>query len=544
MEENVLRKLGAALLALPVLIRFYATLGARRGLGIRLGAGVGAAAVIALVAFASQPPAPSTAVPTSTPRPVSADLLNTVRVSQPLAKPFEVRFGAPMDAASVAGALRIAPEAAVRMTWDATSTILTVAPLTHWTPDTLYTVTVDRSARGADGGVLERAIRTVFLTRAAGTARIETAAMSGDRAKLDTAFRIELDRPVGVDSIRAALRTEPAVPGTVTPGASATEFLFTPTGTLDPGTRYELSLTGLVDQDGVAFGTLASVTVKTIAAPKVVRFRPLDGTAKVQRGATLSVRFTDRMDKESTAAAFHVTANGKPVKGKVTWAEHNEVLVFQPSSSLAYGAKIKMSVDDSAVSRVGAPISKAASGTFTVESKPKPKPKPKPSRSTPITHSGGGGAVSGSWHAVETYYLKLMNCTRTGGWVTSSGKCSSPGGRNVAPLSLSSGISTHVSRPYAKLLATRNLCSHFIGGNPGDRLRHAGYTSYRWAENIGCRSGNPYSAVLGSHLFFQNEKSSNGGHYVNLMNAAYDRVGIGVWVSGGRVRLVVDFYHP
>jgi len=24
----------------------------------------------------------------------------------------------------------------------------------------------------------------------------------------------------------------------------------------------------------------------------------------------------------------------------------------------------------------------------------------------------------------------------------------------------------------------------------------------------------------------------------------YDRVGIGVWVYAGRVRLVIDFYHP
>jgi uncharacterized protein YkwD len=151
---------------------------------------------------------------------------------------------------------------------------------------------------------------------------------------------------------------------------------------------------------------------------------------------------------------------------------------------------------------------------------------------------------SGSWGAVERYYFKLMNCTRTGGWVTSTGSCSSPGGRSVAPLKLSAGISSHVSRPYAKRLAVNNQCSHFIGGNPGDRLRAAGYTSYRWAENLGCRSGNPYSAVLGSHLFFQSEKSYSGGHYVNLMNAAYDRVGIGVWVSGGRVRLVIDFYHP
>ena len=150
----------------------------------------------------------------------------------------------------------------------------------------------------------------------------------------------------------------------------------------------------------------------------------------------------------------------------------------------------------------------------------------------------------GSWGAVERYYLGLMNCTRTGGWVTSGGDCSSPGGRSVAPLKLDAGISTKVARPYAKKLAVNNMCSHFIGGNPGDRLRRAGYSSYRWAENLGCRSGNPYSAVLGSHRFFQSEKSYNGGHYVNMMNSQYDRVGIGVWVSGGRVRLVVDFYHP
>jgi uncharacterized protein YkwD len=137
-----------------------------------------------------------------------------------------------------------------------------------------------------------------------------------------------------------------------------------------------------------------------------------------------------------------------------------------------------------------------------------------------------------------------MNCTRTGGWVTSSGSCSSPGGRNVAALKLDSGISSKVARPYAKLLATRGLCSHYANGGPDDRLRRAGYTSYRWAENIGCRSGDPFKAVLATHLYFQSENSYNGGHWVNMMNSQYDRAGVGVWVSGGRVRLVVDFYHP
>ena len=93
------------------------------------------------------------------------------------------------------------------------------------------------------------------------------------------------------------------------------------------------------------------------------------------------------------------------------------------------------------------------------------------------------------------------------------------------------------------MLATQNLCSHFIGGSPANRLKAAGYTSYRWAENLGCRSGDPRAAVLATHLFFQSERPYNGGHYVNLMNAKYDRVGIGVWSSGGRVRLVIDFYR-
>jgi hypothetical protein len=114
-----------------------------------------------------------------------------------------------------------------------------------------------------------------------------------------------------------------------------------------------------------------------------------------------------------------------------------------------------------------------------------------------------------------------MNCTRTGGLVSAAGVCLSPGGRAVAALTLDAGISAKVSRPYAKVLATRNLCSHFANGGPDDRLRKGGYSSYNWAENLGCRSGNPSAAVLGSHLFFQAERSTSpvGGHYRNLMNA-------------------------
>ncbi len=548
-----MRKLGAALLALPVLLTVYLAVLVGRGTRTRIASGLAAGAVIGLVVVASVPPAPSAAVPQSQPAPVAAEMLDAVRTGHALTDPFTIAFAAPMEPASVAAALRVTPESPVTFTWDTAGRVLTIAPVGHWAPDTLYTVTVSDAARSAGGADLEAPVRALVLTGHGGTGSLSAAKRSGDRARLDTTFTIVLDRPVGLVAVRSALRTEPALDGVVTLGTSDREFVFTPTVKLAPDTTYRIRVEGLEDADGVPFAASPALQIRTVTAPSVVRFRPRAGTSGAAQAALISVRFTDGMDRKSTAAALSVTAGGKAIAGKVTWAEKDTVLVFDPASALPYGAQVVVTVKPTAQSRTGAPLAKAGTGTFTVVPKPTPKPKPKPkpaahpktsSSTKPIVHSGGGGAVSGSWTSVEAYYLDLMNCTRTGGWVTSSGNCSSPGGRDVAPLMLSDSISAKVSRPYAKLLATRGLCDHFIGGTPGDRLRRAGFTSYRWGENLGCRSGNAFNAVLGSHLYFQSEKPYNGGHYKNLMNAQYDRAGIGVWVSAGRVRLVVDLYHP
>jgi hypothetical protein len=152
------------------------------------------------------------------------------------------------------------------------------------------------------------------------------------------------------------------------------------------------------------------------------------------------------------------------------------------------------------------------------------------------------------WFSVERFYLGLVNCTRTGGWVLSDGTCRGYGSGHysayVAPIAYSYGLSDKVSRPYAKLLVTRALCSHTADGDPGHRLRRAGFTRWNWGENIGCRDGysTAKAAVLASHLKFQAEKSTNGGHWRNLKNPAYHWIGIGIWRSSTRTRLVVDFY--
>lgn len=153
------------------------------------------------------------------------------------------------------------------------------------------------------------------------------------------------------------------------------------------------------------------------------------------------------------------------------------------------------------------------------------------------------------WYKVEVYYLRLVNCTRTGGWVRSDGSCAGYGSGNysgyVAPLKLGPHLSAKVARPYARLLARRNLCTHSADGDPAYRLRRAGYRNLTWGENIGCRNGysSIYKAVLASHLNMQAEKSSGGGHWKNIKNARFNYVGIGIWVYSGRTRVVSDFYR-
>jgi uncharacterized protein YkwD len=537
-------------MAVPTIVLVYLAALARRSNLVRFGIGIALASVVGAALFVANGTTPTTATPPSTVVPLTSAAFRTaVTTGLGLDAPMAIEFSTPMDHDSVAASIRVEPPAPVELSWDATGRRLTITPTIAWAPDTLHTLTVDPGALALTGRPLARPLRAAFLTRPATGGRIEASELVGKRSTVDTGFTISFARPVEVDSVLDALETVPPVVGTLEAAgglAAGTTFTFTPGTDLQPDTHYRLTVSGVRTADGERLDDVA-LSIRTVKAPDVLRFRPQAKATGMDRNANISVRFSEPMHPGSTRDAFQLRVNGKAVTGTVRFSEGNTVLVFNPANGFPYQAKVVATVDTSAQSAVGTPLADIARTSFTVEKKPAPPPVQAPA--APRTTSGGSGggstgSTSGGWASVERYYMGLMNCTRTGGWVTSTGACSSPGGRNVAPLRLDAGISSRVARPYAKVLATRNLCSHFIGGGPDDRLRRAGYTSYRWAENIGCRSGNAKAAVLATHLFFQSEKSYNGGHYVNMMNSKYDRAGVGVWVSGGRVRLVVDFYHP
>jgi len=541
-----LRNAAIALLAVPILTAIYVGALLRRSVVSRLAVALGLSVLLGVGVIGASTPAVTIATAPAAPIvPLTRAAFQTVvATNTSVRQPVAIEFTTPMNPASVAAAVTVDPPTPVELTWNATRNRLTIVPATTWAPGVFHSVSVQAGALAVTGQPLARPARAAFLTRRPTTATVETTQPVGKRASVGTAFAITFVGAVDPTSIRDAVRIEPATPGILEATGSPkgpVSYAFVPSEPLKADTVYKLVVSGVRDQDGLALAP-QTIAVRTVKAPGVVRFRPRADASDATRDATISVRFTEAMNRHATAKAFSIKIGGKAIKGTISWAESNTVLVFKPAAALPYKAAVVANVDITAQSATGATMIRSVRAIFHTVPKPKPQPVTPPAART---SGGGGGAVgSGSWAVVENYYLRLMNCTRTGGWVTSSGACSSPGGRNVAALKKDSGISAKVARPYAKLLATRGACTHFIGGNPGNRLARAGYSSYRWAENIGCRSGNANSAVLGSHLFFQSEKSYSGGHYVNLMNAAYDRVGIGVWVSSGRVRLVVDFYHP
>jgi hypothetical protein len=540
-----LRKFAAAALALPVLALVYAPVLARRMLAGRVGIGIGTLAISGIVAVGLAAPVTTQARPPVTVAQVGpASLAGSIEPHHGLREPIRLSFSAAMDPASVKSALAIEPATNVELSWDAAGQALTIVPKTGWKPGTYYTVTIARTAVDQTGQKLASPARSIFTTRGPlGGRLVASATAVKGRVPSSTSFSIVYDGPVDLAALETAFKIEPPVEGTfetATSPAGGSSVTFVPATALAPNTVYTISIGGVVrDADGVATTSLAPITIRTAKGASVVRFRPFAGSKDIDRTADLSVRFTERMARASTQAAFSATIGTKVIKGKFSWAEDDTVLVFEPASLLPYGAKVVLTVAATATDRNGIPLKAAKNATFRVATKPTPGA---PARSVRIGHGRSVGA--GSWGAVESYYLKLMNCTRGGGWVTSGGNCSSPGGSGISPLVLHSGISSRVSRPYAKLLTGNGACSHFADGDPGDRLRRAGYGGdYR--ENVGCRSASsPFASVLGTHLFFQDEKPCGGYcHYANMMSTKMKYVGIGVWVAHGRVRLVVDFWE-
>jgi hypothetical protein len=292
--------------------------------------------------------------------------------------------------------------------------------------------------------------------------------------------------------------------------------------------------TAATDAAGAALQPISPLQVATLAAPVVSRFKPQDGSLTYDTNQPISVRFSAAMETKSSAAAFSVTADGVAIAGTKSWSDGNTVLVLTPRRSFTVGTTVVATVTSAARAVGGLHIATTYSISFRVAKEP-----PKPIGYTARAQN------SSPWYGSEVYYLRLMNCTRTGGWVTSGGTCSSVTHHTLpaqGPLRLSSGISNNVSRPYAKYMADNRLLSHTLRGTTAhSRLCKAGYCGGGWGENIASPGSTGSGGMISIEIYYQNEYWCRCEHYANIMNGHFGQVGIGVWLSKS-VRVAIDFY--
>lgn len=558
-ESWLLRKAIAAIAGLPVLGALYLAPLARRPATLR------AALAVVTVALLSAAAAGTATAPVSGHVTPSVDPAASVRMAGPLVTDFRVHrsitfdFSKPMDEASVAAALTVDPYAQLDLSWSADGRHLTVSPQGSWAPSQIYALRVGTTARDRTGRSIATPVGATFLTRGRPSVTLALTKVTDGSGLLDTGVDIVFSEAVNQDTVRQAFTVSPAVDGRIVsvsdvPNQPPTfhHFRWIPAEPLTQGTDYTFSLNNSVaDADGVTMLEPATLAMSTLTRPAVVRYRPSDGTKNVDRSQVISVRFTMAMQPQATESAFHVSGLADSA-GRFAWYEGDTVLAWTPRSPLAYGKTYTVTIDGTAMSAAGLQMGTSASDgattfKFTVASAPKPvvQVRTTTSKPKPVSKPSVSPTTSSPWYAVELYYLNLLNCTHTGGWVHSDGTCTGRGSNGLAPLKLSSGISNCATRPWAKYLAVNDLLEHYGGSpytGPGDRLRNCGYGSYAWAENLGQWSGDPYQGAIKVVLFFQSEKSYNGGHWVNLMNGNYHSVGIGIWISGGRAVYNSDFY--
>ena len=283
------------------------------------------------------------------------------------------------------------------------------------------------------------------------------------------------------------------------------------------------------------------VEVTTVEAPSVAGVKPTArdearGPRRRHHGPVHRARWTRRAPRRR----LHVTADGKAVKGTVRWSADGTRLDVHAEEARCRTARRSI-----VQRRPVAPRSAAGAPTSSTPTKVAFRTVPRPAhRRRRRSRPGGGGAANGSWAAVETLLPaahELHPHRRLGDVVGRLLVARRPERRAAVASAGDLGPGLAALRAAAR---DPQRVHHFIGGNPGDRLRAAGLRRLQLGrEHRLPVGGNPFSAVLGTHLFYQSERPYNGGHYRNLMNPGFDRSASASGCPAAASGWSIDFYR-
>ncbi|HEX2142782.1 MAG TPA: Ig-like domain-containing protein [Candidatus Limnocylindria bacterium] len=542
--QKIRAALTAATTALLPLIR-----GHRAITRLALAALAIAVAVGASLQGASAGPQPAPTFPTSI-------LPENVGVGVQTSDPISLTFPQPMDPASVAPVLAVRPAAEVNLRWSHDGRTLQVVPEDRWRTDARYVVSVDGSARTSSGEELGAARQASFTTQTAPTisdfqlryvgqsdeqrmrAMELTVAAPEDAADLpppgDTATGVSAGTSITMGFSAAMNRRDVERRFVISPDVAGdlawegNNLIFTPSERLVPDARYAVSVVGARDAQGNRLNGDVSFSFTTQVAAQVVKVSPGKGKKDVTDRAA-SVWFSRPMDTTATKLTAVDVTNGAKLGGKASWNAEGTQLAFAFADPLKAGHTIRMSLAPGALDEDRNEVT--LSWTFAVKAAPAPAPAPAQSattRSAPPPPPPGGGAPAPA--DLQLYALQQINASRAQ--------------YGFAPLVLDSAISA-VASAHAWDMLNYGYFSHTgrDGSRVAQRLSRAGIAYSASGENICYHAGIGARATLDwcHRVFMAEPYPGHFNHIANILSPRFSRVGIGIAVKGGSVKVVWDF---
>lgn len=463
-----------------------------------------------------------------------------------------IPFDAAVDPVAVEAAIQLLPAQKFRTAWNDDATELTISPERLWRTDERYLVVVAAVDSEAASAAAPRRysfttqtapVVTDFQARLAGPAGAEPTpdplpidAAAGasrdpgtrapDRTAQDVSATSEItvsfSAPMDEQDVEDHFLISPAVEGDLS--WNGDDLVFAPSGRLEPGSRYTISLIGSHDLVGNPIGGKANFSFIVQPGAQVTKTQPEADATDVEP-ATVEMWFSQPMNVDATNNAFALTdtATGALVGGLLTWNEAGTQLIYTPDQPFAGGRTFEVSIGPDARDADGNAVS--TSWSFTTTAAPAVV-----QRSTTTTRSGPAPIAVAPATSLAGYALNQVNAARAA--------------YGFAPVVLDANVSA-AAAAHAWDQATNNYFSHYSldGRSREDRLRAAG-VGFSWSgENQCYRIGMSQQATLDwCHAQFMAEPyPGQWNHIANILNPSARRMGVGIATVGGKTIIVWNF---
>ncbi|MFY0565962.1 Ig-like domain-containing protein [Archangium lansingense] len=191
---------------------------------------------------------------------------------------------------------------------------------------------------------------------------------------LNAALELEFSEPMNVDTVQVSISPE-AVLGEPVWSAESTRLVLLPSANLAQNTPYTLMLNGR-DEEGNDLTGTRIITFSTTGpapdttAPNSLGFVPGNQTTGVETRASITVLFSEPMEKNSVQGAFSITSPVGFNSGTFTWNDAGTEVNFKPNMDFGHGVDVAWRISTSAKDQAGNILQEAITGTFrTIQTK-------------------------------------------------------------------------------------------------------------------------------------------------------------------------------